>query len=220
MFNQSQPPRPDFTADGNPLSYRTQPKQIKRRPRFYSAHQMVSAMRLYRAACNLDIPQGVAIGELYEFVFYTEELKALVSKNTMGSSVIHSVLYEPRVLKNTRETGALMTYQFREIDDLRYGLEWQICAPLYHWFLKNDEWPKDQAEWIPKMAESLKEIGNSDETEYVGLYEEPLIEDSIHLTFKEPDWNGIARRFPERELRIKPRNLGADKPKTPPRDLS
>lgn len=217
-FNASQPDRPEETVDGTPLYYRTQPKNIKRIPNFFTPHYIISSLRLYRAARAGQIPESVAIGELYDFVF--ANCSDLVSKKTMGSTVVHAVIYEPRLLKNSRAVGgALMTYQFRNISDLIYGLEWQICAALYAWMNRNGEWPTDQAEWKPLMEKTLDEIAELSEKEFVDLYEKDMIEQCAY--WKEPPWREKIAQYSERAPvhRIKRQEIERPAP-TPPRDLS
>jgi len=220
MFNRAQPLRPDYTEDGQPLLYRTQPKKQKRHPKFYSAPQMIAAMRLYRASHADAIPENVAIVDLYEYAL--GDVAEVVSKNAMGNAVIAALLYEPRKLKNNKAVEKpTMIYAMLHKLDLRYGLEWQICAPLYHWFLMQKDWPKEEADWIPRMEETLDEIANSGHREYLSLYEEPLLEDAVELMFKEPDWEEIQSKFPERQIQNKViQDRQPPEERTPPRDMS
>lgn len=211
LFNAARPDRPDYDGDIR-LLYRTQPKKQKKLPTFFSIRQIVASIRLYRAARNGDIPCRVAIGELYDFVFWTEELRSLVSKKTMGNSIIHSVLHEPRILRNVRHEQAQMTYNFNSPKELEYGLEWHLSAVLYKWLDANGDWPKDRAEWQPRMQEELDLLVTSDDTENF------LMEDAAELIFMEPNWKQIASTYPERRppliekpapvlKRAKPRDL-------------
>lgn len=217
MFNAAQPIRPDYSAEGNPLLYRTQPKKQKRPPKFFSLPQILSAMRLYRAVRKDKVPMQVPIIDLYEYAM--KGATDIISKNSMGASVVNSTLYEPRRLVNRKGMKATMTYLFLEIDDLKYGLEWQICAPLYHWFLMNGEWPEDRAVWHNFMDETLNEIANSEHTDYLGLYEKPMIEDNLDLLMKEPDWSLILAKNPERNI-TNSRSRPNEEPQGEPRDFS
>ena len=218
MFNAAQPIRPDYTDDGIPLLYRTQPKKQSRLPKFYSIQQILASTRLYRAARRGDIPGQVAISDLYEFTM--EGIYDVTSKNAMGHSVVNSLLYEPRKLLNRKDIKATMTYRILNPLDLIYGLEWQICAVLYTWMDKNGEFPKDREQWQPKMDETLDELANSDHIDYLGLFEEPLLEDAGELMMMEPDWIKIIQSYPERQIRNKPRAIPKDLTRPKPRDMS
>lgn len=219
MFNAAQPIRPDYTDDGTPLLYRTQPKRQNRIPKFYSTAQILASCRLYRAARRGDIPLQVSISELYEFTM--EGAQDIISKNAMGHSVVNSVLYEPRKLLNRKDIKATMTYRFLHPLDLTYGLEWQICAVFYHWMDKNGEFPKDRGEWISHMESILNELSNTNHSEYLGLFEEPLLEDAGELLMMEPDWIKIMSSNPERQIKNAPRPTALKELTRPkPRDMS
>lgn len=218
MFNAAQPIRPDYTDDGIPLLYRTQPKRQNRIPKFYSIAQILASCRLYRAARRGDIPLQVSISELYEFTM--EGAQDIISKNAMGHSVVNSVLYEPRKLLNRKDIRATMTYRILHPLDLVYGLEWQICAVFYHWMEKNGEFPKEREEWQPKMEETLNDLASSNHSDYIGLFEEPLLEDASELMMMEPDWLKIMEKHPERQIRNKPRAIPKELTRPKPRDIS
>lgn len=201
MFNKAQPIRPDYSVDGVPLLYRTQPKNITRIPKFYSLPQILSALRLYRASRAGDIPNQVAIAELYDFAMFG--ITDIVSKSNLGSTVVHSVLYEPRKLINRKNIKIMVTYRFLHPLDLQYGLEWQICCVIYSWLYKNGEFPKDKEKWQPKMEEILEEIAFS--PDYKSLYEDPIIEDANEIALMEPDWKKIISLHPERTVKNQPR---------------
>lgn len=211
LFNAARPNRPDYDGD-IPLLYRTQPKIQKRMPYFFSMKQIISAIHLYRAVRNGDIPSRVAIGELYDFVFWNEKLRSLVSKKIMGNSIIHSVLYDPRSLRNSRTEEAKPVYNFQSIKDLEYGLEWQLSAVLYKWLEMNNDWPKNRNEWQPRMQEELDLLVVSEKTE------NSIMKDEVKLMFMEPDWRKIAETYPERKLPPVKEVSSRKIPK--PRDLS
>lgn len=219
MFNKAQPPRPDYTDDGTPLLYRTQPKKQTRMPKFFSISHILACCRLYRAARADDIPEQVAIADLYDFTM--DGAEDIISKNAMGHAVVNSLLYEPRKLLNRKSMKPTMTYRLLHKLDLQYGLEWQICSVMYRWLTHTGEFPKEQDQWHSKMEEILEELAVSDHTDYLGLYEEPLIEDSGELIAMEPDWITIMKRNPERDIRNIPKLERKERePRTPPRDLS
>jgi len=203
MFNKAQPSRPEVDEEGI-LWYRTQPKDHIRFPRFYSIHHLVAVLRLYRAAREGAIPSGAKIGDVYDYCFFTQDLRNTSSKTSMGHAVVNSVLYEPRVLKNRNRKGlgVSMTYIFRNPMDLTYGLEWQICAPLFHWMQVNKEITKEHTyeDMQQIMQDALDEIATSSEKEYLNLYETPLVSDNILYVMKEPDWRELLVKYPERKV--------------------
>ena len=200
MFNRAQPPRPPSDEEG-PIWFRTQPKKVKRIPRFFALHHIICAMRLYRAAREGAIPSGATIADIYDYVFYTPELQRIVSKNTMGSSIVNTVIYEPRILKNKTRTGegAFMTYVFRHSKDLEYGLEWQICAPLVRWMQMDLQITTQPIEeQVQLVSETLEDIATFSEHDYVNDFENQIAAVSVDLMMKEPDWREIWRKHPER----------------------
>lgn len=219
MFNAAQPIRPDYTEDGTPLLYRTQPKKQTRLPKFYSIQQILASFRLYRAARRGDVPLQVPIGDLYDFCM--EGIYDIVSKNAMGHAVINSVLYEPRKLLNRKDIKATMTYRFLHPLDLTYGLEWQLSVVLYQWLADIcHDFPKDRDEWQSEMESLLDELGTSEFTHYLKNFEEPIIEDNAELSMMEPEWSKIMTIHAERKVSNKPQPTLREMTRPKPRDVS
>lgn len=219
-FNKAQPIRPDFSESGDKLFHRTQPKRSARPPKFFRSSQVAMAMRLYRAVIEGAIPNGAAINDIYEYCVFPNNMKEVISKHQLGFSVIHAVQHEPRVLKNQRQVGAWMTYLFPSMLDLQYGLEWQICAPL--WFIF--EWEGQDLTNLPSreaqreyMDEQLRDLASLSHREYLSIYEQPLFEYSERLAEREPNWREIWKKFPERTIPLEKESLPteADRPAPP-----
>lgn len=168
---------------GEPILHRTFPdpelvfSDSKKVPKTRTREAMITQMRLYRTAYRKEIPQLVAISDLYEHTFWDH----IVSKFQMGRTVIASLIYEPRILKNTRRMEkAKSCYIFRTDLDLLYGLEWQICTWIRS-FLSNR--PKTQDE----TRAALKFLATVPENEYVEFYENRV------TSMPEVDWTTIVQ---------------------------
>lgn len=211
LFNKWQPERPRIhPVTGAILQYRTMPKKEGHRLRpICTLHSRITQMRLYRAACQGYVPIQVSIAELYNFCF-----GETVSKNQMGTVIIDTVIYEPRLLVNNKTVGkATMTYTFRSDLDLKYGLEWMICTWLWK-FLNENAAPDALIGTPEQMAQELEMLGGSDDMEYIEIYES---QSQYRFSMDEPDWktvcNGMEEWVPEEP--VQPRS-----PAPPPRDLS
>lgn len=174
---------------------------------------MISQCRLYRAVCKGEVSTQVLISELYEWCFFDKI--DTVSKTQMGYNVMQSLIYEPRKMVNRKSVGKpVMTYVFRHTEDLKYGLEWQICVWLRR-FLNEQSAPEDAISTQEEMAEELDFLGNSDGTEYLDIYESKFAD--FHM--EEPDLRTLTATMVEELPKDEQRKpLMARGPK--PRDLS
>lgn len=214
MFNQYQPVRPRIHPEtGLIMRYATMPKKW-RRNHFHvcSLPSMISQCRLYRAVCKGEVSTQVLISELYEWCFFDKI--DTVSKTQMGYNVMQSLIYEPRKMVNRKSVGKpVMTYVFRHTEDLKYGLEWQICVWLRR-FLNEQSAPEDAISTQEEMAEELDFLGNSDNIEYLDVYESRF----MNFIMEEPDLRTLTATMEEQlpEVEAAPRFVRGPKP----RDLS
>jgi len=213
MFVPFQPPRPDYDENDNPLLYRTQPKRQPRPPRFWRASQFAMACRLYRAAHDGAVPSGAAINDIYQYCVHEPNKQDIISKHQLGYAVVHAVMYEPRLLKNIRGEGAWMTYIIHNPLDLIYGLEWQICGPM--WSLYQIGEGLDPADFTKAGArewgeERLSELRQFSDSEYLDVIESFAFEHGECLAEKEPQWRtNVWPKYPER---LRPEPLEEEKP--------
>lgn len=214
MFNKYQPIRPRIHPEtGAVMMYATMPKKWRRKQfNVCTVPSMMTQCRLYRAVCRGEISTQVLISELYDWCF--EHEKDFISKTQMGNNVVQSVIYEPRLMVNNRKVGKpSMTYVFRQVEDLKYGLEWQICVWLRR-FLNEQSAPEDAISTQEEMAEELDFLGNSDNIEYLDVYESRF----MSFSMEEPDLRTLTATMEEQlpEVEAAPRFDRAQKP----RDLS
>lgn len=196
-FNRWQPKRPRIHPDtGQLMLYATMPN-LKRTKIYHvcTPQSMIAQCRLYRAVRQNKIEKQVAIADLYDHCFI--DIPHTISKVQMGYIVVGTLLYEPRLLVNNKLVGkATMTYTFRTEHDFQYGLEWMICTWL--WKFLNDNAPQDEQISTPEqMLEELDFLGNSDDTEYLDVYESRFFD--FHM--EEPNWHkicdGLEEEIPE-----------------------
>ena len=198
QMNKFQPDRPRQNEDtGKALLYRTMPKEAASFIRVTTVSVQICGMRLYRAVRNGNIETGVPIADLHDFLFYD---RSDISKRHLGNVVVNSTLYEPRKLINSAKSGKpTMVYMFRDMLDLQYGLEWQLCIWLRK-FLNDTAAPNA----IPIMSAAeldneLDALVNTPEEDYKDLYEQALISDWSGMN--EPDWRtlliGLNEEVPE-----------------------
>jgi len=160
------------------------PKERGNKVSICTFRSQITQMRLYRAVCQGDVPRQVSISDLYEFAFY--DVKEIVSKRQMGTIVVQSVMYEPRVLMNNAMVGKpTMSYVFGDVLELQYGLEWMLSAWLLK-FLNSTAASGEAIGTIEEFAEELDMLGGSDRMTYMDVYELPLKE--IRKPFPEPIW--------------------------------
>lgn len=191
-LNRHQPDRPRV-LDNVHLNYRTLPVLGDR---FTVTHpyNMIAAARLYRGVRRGEIPNFVAISDLYDFYFGTKQYG--LSKRTMGAVVVRTVRYNPRKLLGLSKNNDKMRviYAFGHMKEFEYGLEWMICTWLRRFLnetlaLSGDRLVSGQ----PRMEEELEVMVNSDDVEFEENYITPL----WNFEMPEPDWNVVAAGLEE-----------------------
>lgn len=193
--NPNQPTRPRIhPSTGEVLQYATLPKRGKKLFRVCETASMIAQARLYRAVKRGMIEKQVAISDLYDYCF--PDLQQIISKTQMGYIVTGAILYEPRLMVNNRVVGKpTMTYTFRHILDLQYGLEWMICT-WFTDFFNEAVAPEEPIGSMGELEAELDALGNSEDTEYLDIYETRLWK----FVRDEPDWKAILERNHEDEL--------------------
>ena len=213
VINPYQPIRPRHDPEtGEVLLYRTRPKLSKYNFHIHTYNNQLAMMSLYRAVCRGEVPQQVAIDDLYQWV-----RRGQFGKRNLGTVVVNSVDYEPRKLYNNSSVGKpTSSYVFRNLLDLQYGLEWMICT-WFRKFINKNSPPEDQINNRGDMAEELAMLANSSDDEFEEVYISDLMDFMIEpVNFKEQaELNGW--RFQEV---IPEESLPKKKPRNPPRDLS
>lgn len=213
LINPYQPERTRHHESGKVLMYRTRPKWGKQMIQLHTQANQVCMMSLYRAVRAGEVPVQVAIQDLYNWIG-----RGHFSKRNLGAVVVNAVIYEPRVLLNRKDTGAMMTYSFGDLRELEYGLEWMICIWLRR-FLNQTSGDDETIKTKTQMAEELDMLANASEDEYFDVYVRDL------ATWKMPaiDWNELSleQNFDFREELPKPKAPPEPKPERRiPRDLS
>lgn len=207
-INQHAPIRPRSIPDfDRTLLFATMPQKTESaRYQVTAPKNMIAQMRLYRAVREGAIPLCGSIQEIYDYVFFGQEN---VSKNTMGATVIRTVLYNPRRLKGVTKDNdkAMMTYTFHHLLELQYGLEWMLCTWLRK-FLNEGAAPGGQGRISgpDMMAQELDILADTPEKDYLEVYEEPVWD----TKYSDPDWEAlVSGRIEIRELSEKPREMRA-----------
>jgi hypothetical protein len=191
QLNRHQPDRP-YTIDGVPLQYRTLPV-IGDNFIVTSTYNMIVSARLYREVRRGNVPNFVAVNDLYEFCFPDDQVG--LSKRTMGAVIIRTVRYNPRKLLGVsrKNEKARVIYAFAHMTELEFGLEWMICTWLRK-FLNDKIAPKSCLVSGPdRMDEELSKLVNSSDEEFASIYEEPLWE----FRMDEPKWSELAQGMEE-----------------------
>lgn len=208
LINPYQPERPRVDEEGNGLLFRTRPKWGKQMFAIHTVANQACALTLYRAVRAGEVPRQTAIADLFNWI-----ASDLFNKRNLGSVVVNSVMYEPRVLLNRKDIGAMMTYNFRDLRELEYGLEWIICIILRKLM--------DDIQTPVEMAEELNMLAAASESEFQDVYISGLGE-----MFMAPiDWMehsmtyrwGFRENIPKTQIRRQEIERPAP---TPPRDLS
>ncbi|QDP65338.1 MAG: hypothetical protein Unbinned200contig1000_78 [Prokaryotic dsDNA virus sp.] len=213
LINPYQPERPRHDPEtGEVLLYRTRPKRGKYNFHIHTYGNQLAMLSLYRAVCRGEVPQQVAINDLYQWLTDGE-----FGKRNLGTVVVNAVIYEPRKLYNNRSVGKpTSSYVFRNMLDLQYGLEWMICT----WFRKyiNKTAPADeQINSRGDMAEELRMLAESTDDEFREVY----VSDLMEFMMEPVDWHEQAKLNGWTWEEVLPEEAAPKKkPRTPPRDLS
>jgi len=184
--------------DGVFLNYRTLPV-IGDRFVVTSNCNMIAAARLYRELRRGNVPNFVAISDLYDFCFGDRQYS--LSKRVMGSVVVRTVRYNPRKLLGTSRSNEKprVIYSFGHMKEFEYGLEWMICTWLRKFL--NDIFALKGENVISgpiHMGEELDALVNSDEVAFHQIYESALWQ--FHM--EEPDWRNLVLDLHEPEQKF------------------
>ena len=174
----------------------------------------ICMMKLYRAVRAGEVPIQVAIHDLYQWVQEGD----VFSKRNLGSVVVNSVIYEPRVLLNNSIVGKpTMTYVFGDLKELEYGLEWMICIWLRRFL--NDTGVDEPISGQTAMAEELDFLALASEDEFKASY----LDEIQNWHFPYVNWNQLSNLdgwdFREKLPRSQVNHQHPEE-RTPPRDLS
>ena len=204
LINPYQPVRPRITEEGDLLRFRTRPKKCKKLFALHTVAHQVCALSLYRSARGGFVPKRVAIRELFDWLDI-----GLFNKRNLGNVVVNSVIYEPRVLLNRKDTGPMMTYSFLDVKELEFGLEWMVCIILRK-LMKDIESPEEMAEELDMLSAASE--ADFQEVYLDGLYE---LEPFYWLAHSEKHGWEFKEVLPEVQ-----KNKTPEEPPAPPRDLS
>jgi hypothetical protein len=179
----------------------------------HTVGSQLAMLSLYRAVCRGEVPQQVAIAELYDWLAPQEEF----SKHNLGAVVVNAVIYEPRKLYNNRSVGKpTSSYVFRNMLDLQYGLEWMLCTWMRKYLNKMNA-ADEQIKSRGDMAEELTMLAESTDDEFVEVY----VSDLMEFMMEPVDWREQAELNGWRFQEVLPEEaMPKKKPRTPPRDLS
>jgi len=215
LINPHQPPRDRLTEDGRVLKYRTRPKWGKVMLAIHTHANQICMMKLYRAVRAGEVPVQVSINDLYNWLSEDD----LFSKKNLGTVVVNSVIYEPRLLLNNSIVGKpTMTYVFGDLRELEYGLEWMICIWLRRFL--NETGVDEPVSGQAAMAEELDFLALASEEEFRESYLNALEE----WQFPYVDWKQLSNLdgwdFSEELPKAEPIYRQTPEERTPPRDLS
>lgn len=195
VVNPHLPIRPRHDPEtGDLLMFATMP-QASLHQRYVVTHpwNMMVQARLYRAVRSGEWVNHAPIEEIHPWIFYD---RPDVSKKMMGSTVIRTVLYNPRRLKGVTKDNdkARVLYSFNNLKELEYGLEWMICTWLRK-FLNDDVARRavDRIHGPEAMDRELEVLAFTEEQEYRALYEESY----PSTRFTDPDWDKLMNGFNE-----------------------
>lgn len=197
-LNQHQPRRSDrHPVTGEKLMFRTYPifGMNKRVYRTCEASHRLAQMVLYRWTFSEEFVSTPGCGDLYEYLVKGQGLPKVVSLKAFGSTVINALNYECRRLKGISKDNdkVRQVYHFGDPYELRYGLEYMICAWLRR-FLKTQSASGDEAALSGPhvMQQELEILVNSDQREWWELYVTPMLTmDKFRID--EPDWAKLLR---------------------------
>lgn len=196
MWNKAQPIRPLENEHG-PLYYRTRPSpdRVRKFPVCDPRYQYTQ-LHLYHFVRQGYLPIQTPVADVWQLIEHD-----ITNKNIMGSVIVNSVRYNPRLLVNTKAFYGV-SYLFINPKDLEYGLEWQLSVWLYQ-FLKEtgalrarreEESVEAYQELMrDKTEEALDEIAENPARIWAALFR-------IGIKWKEPDFQDFEKIPPELEV--------------------
>jgi hypothetical protein len=185
----------------NQFQYRTWPKEG--RYIVSAVPNVIVQTGLYRYSFTSDWSPMVGVADLHDCLFGDI---FEISKRHVGGTIIRSVGYNARKLKGALKDGtkAVQTYCITNPEDLRYGLEWMICAWLPT-FLRATVAQEELPVGPEGYAEELEMMVNLSHEEWYENFVEPLLLGKVKL--KEPAWDkvdypkeGMGRSVPKSRL--------------------
>lgn len=188
-LNQFQPRR-----DQKDMMFRTHPRLSQQRGRLYRSCElpnMITQIQLYRYTFDDHFATQIAISDLHN---YLVGKVPFISKKHLGGAVLNALDYDPRKLKGVTKDNdkATMTYIFAGGPlELRYGLEWMICA-WYRRFLMTEGTHESDLDTPEKMAWELDLLGTESHEDYVQDVLGPLRR--METVYPEPDWKTLMRQ--------------------------
>lgn len=203
-FNKHQPIRPTKNPEtGELLLHRTFPKILKKMPDFMSTPYQLIQMRLYRSVASGEFPNNAAASETRQWLF--GDLPTVNHVN-YGSTIIHSLRYEARKLVNRKALPKpIVIYSFKDMIELQYGLEWQICTWLRR-FLKEAGLRDDLIVGPDEHDKALRELATMSEEDYITDFEGPIQDPELSDMFLKmswkTDWVGLCSGLTEEEIPI------------------
>lgn len=130
-WNPFQPERPSHDENGIPFLYRRAPRTFTRRA--YDPRVLVymqTQVALYRWASSLEFRQKEYAGDLPKIISAGFSDGIQINSPEMGRVITNALIYKPTEPKYIKGMGVHRIYQFASVEDLLYGLEWQICMWL------------------------------------------------------------------------------------------
>ncbi len=201
-LNQHQPRRSDRHPEtGEKLMFRTYPRSYKsggKTTRTYNtcqASHRLAQMVLYRWTFSEEFVSAPGCGDLYEYLVKGNGLPKIVSRKAFGGTIVNALDYECRKLKGISKTNdkVLQVYHFGDPYELRYGLEYMICAWLRR-FLKTQSASGDEAALSGPdvMQQELEMLVSSDQRNWWEIYVAPMLS-MENFRLEEPDWEKLLR---------------------------
>lgn len=211
-FNRHQPLRPTTHPEtGIFLLHRTFPMLMKRMPKLMSAPYQITQMRMYRALRRGEFPNHVKASELREWLG--------CSHKVLGGIILQAVRYEARKVVTRKEfNGSIIAYQFHDLLELEYGLEWMICMWLRN-FLTEAGLSDMRVAGPVAMQQALDDLVLMNEDDYVIDYEEPIKLPEIQEKFQKTWWDLNFREL-TRGLQEEPVPEASNTRKSPPKSLA
>tara|TARA_R110000851_G_scaffold16046_1_gene52500 strand:- start:731 stop:1381 length:651 start_codon:yes stop_codon:yes gene_type:complete len=187
-INQFQPRR-----DQKNMMFRTHPRLAQSQGKLYRSCElpnMITQIQLYRYTFHEHFATQIAISDLHD---YLVGRVPFISKKHLGAAVLNSLDYDPRKLKGVTKDNdkATMTYIFAGGPlELRYGLEWMICA-WYRRFLMSEGTHESDLDTPEKVAWELNLLGTESHEDYVEDVLGPLRR--METNYPEPDWRRLMK---------------------------
>lgn len=193
-LNPFQPTRPTENPETKErLMYRTYPLMNTNGGRLYRScylPNMITQVQLYRWTFSDTFAIQVGIADLHDYLVGNIPF---ISKRHLGGAVINALSYNARKLKGASKfyPKTAWTYVFYGgALELRYGLEWMICA-WYRRFLIDQGTRESDLSTPEQMLMELDLLGQQTHAEYVDFVLGPLRR--TEKKYQEPNWKDLMR---------------------------